>query len=96
LKICELPIAAKVQECELQSIKVAVTSGSILVALLLLMVLVALLTPVWAMLYRRRVSQAPTWLKRIVSIARAMNGLVFVASFILLLAMVIYLLATSK
>jgi hypothetical protein len=73
-----------------------VTSGSILVALLLPMVLVALLTPVWAVLYRRHVSQTPTWLKRIVSVVRAINGLVFVASFILLLAMVIYLLATSK
>lgn len=60
------------------------------------MVLVALLTPVWAMLYRRHVSQTPTWLKRIFSIVITVNGLVLVASLILLLAMVIYLLATSK
>jgi hypothetical protein len=75
---------------------VPVTSGSILVALLLLIVLVALLTPVWVVLFRHRISHAPTWLKRLISIIRAVNGLAFVASFILLLSMVIYLLATSK
>jgi hypothetical protein len=92
----DLSSTVKVHESDLQGIKVAVTSSSILVVVLLLIVLAGLLTPVWMTLYRRHVSQTPNWLKRIGSIVRTINSFVFVTSFILILATVIYLPATTK
>jgi len=64
--------------------------------LLVLGVGLALLTPVFAIVAARRRWKAPTWLKRAGKVLSAVNSTLYVVSFVLLLAMVIWFLVRTK
>jgi len=64
--------------------------------LLVLGVGLALLTPVFAMVAARRRWKAPKWLKRLGKVLSTVNATLYVFSFALLLAMVIWFLVHTK
>ena len=61
-----------------------------------LILALALLTPVIAILAKRRRGTAPVWLKRVFQIWSAVNATLYVISFVALLCGVVWFLAHSK